>query len=68
MGSPDALTRTVDVAALFSRDADGAYRLEAGLGFPKASIGIEVPQGIGLTGRAIVEHSLAAKPSGGAKK
>jgi diguanylate cyclase (GGDEF)-like protein len=47
---------SVDVAALFSRGADGAYRLEAGMGFPKASIGIEVPPGIGLTGRAIVEH------------
>jgi diguanylate cyclase (GGDEF)-like protein len=46
----------VDVAALFSRAADGAYRLEAGSGFPRAALGLEVPLGVGLTGRAIVDR------------
>jgi diguanylate cyclase (GGDEF)-like protein len=45
-----------DVAALFSRGPDGSYRLEAGTGFPAAAIGIEVPPGVGLTGRVILEH------------
>jgi diguanylate cyclase (GGDEF)-like protein len=60
----------VDVAALFSRGPDGAYRLEAGIGFPAAAIGIEVPPGVGLTGRAIIEririegfHELSSWPS-----
>lgn len=46
----------VDVAALFARGPDGAYRLEAGTGFPAAAVGIEVPPGVGLTGRAILER------------
>ena len=46
-----------DVIALFSRGPDGAFRLEAGMGFPAAALGIEVPQGVGLTGRAIRERT-----------
>jgi diguanylate cyclase (GGDEF)-like protein len=46
----------VDVAALFSPDTDGVYRLEAGTGFPRAALGLEAPRG-GLTGRAIVERA-----------
>ena len=46
----------IDVAALFSRGPDGAYRLEAGTGFPRTAIGTEVPPGVGLTGRAIIER------------
>jgi diguanylate cyclase (GGDEF)-like protein len=46
-----------DVAALFSRGPDGAYRLESGTGFPAEAIGIEVPPGVGLTGRAIIERA-----------
>ncbi|HEY6013312.1 MAG TPA: diguanylate cyclase [Candidatus Limnocylindrales bacterium] len=45
-----------DVAALFSRGPDGAYRLEAGSGFPRAALGLEVPPGLGLTRRAILER------------
>lgn len=45
-----------DVAALFSRGPDGAYRLEAGSGFPRAALGLEVPPGLGLTRRAITER------------
>jgi diguanylate cyclase (GGDEF)-like protein len=47
---------SVDVAALFSRDLDGAFRLEAGSGFPRAAIGLQIQPGVGLTGRAIVER------------
>ena len=46
----------VDVAALFSRGPDGAFRLEAGSGFPRGALGLEVPPGVGLTGRAIVDR------------
>jgi diguanylate cyclase (GGDEF)-like protein len=46
----------VDVAALFSKGPDGAYRLEAGSGFPRAALGLEVPPGGGLIRRAIAER------------
>jgi diguanylate cyclase (GGDEF)-like protein len=60
----------VDVAALFSRDPDGVYRLEAGSGFPHAVLGLAVPAGVGLTGRAFLErtrivgtHEIASWPA-----
>ena len=46
----------VDVVALASRRVDGAYRVEAGVGFPAAAIGSEVPSGQGLTGRCIADR------------
>lgn len=46
----------VDVVALASRRPDGSYRVEAGVGFPSAAIGTEVPSGHGLTGRCISER------------
>ena len=45
-----------DVVALFSRRADGSYRLEAGTGFPARAMGIEVHGRRGMVGRAIVER------------
>ncbi len=47
----------VDVAALFVQGPDGAFRLEAGMGFPQSAIGIEVPPGVGMAGRAILERT-----------
>jgi diguanylate cyclase (GGDEF)-like protein len=46
-----------DVTALFSRREDGAYRLEAGTGFPARAIDIEVHGRRGMVGRAIVERT-----------
>ena len=45
-----------DVVALFSRGADGVFRLEAGVGFPARAIGLEVHGRRGMVGRAIVER------------
>jgi diguanylate cyclase (GGDEF)-like protein len=45
-----------DVVALFSRGADGIFRLEAGSGFPDRAIGLEVSGRKGMVGRAIVER------------
>lgn len=45
-----------DVVALFSRSEDGVFRLEAGVGFPRRAIGLEVHGSRGLVGRAIVER------------
>lgn len=52
----DAVTELLgaDVVALFSRRPDGAYRLEAGTGFPDRAIGLEVQGRTGMVGRAIV--------------
>ncbi len=47
---------TADVVALFSRGADGAYRLEAGSGFPASAIGLEVRGRRGMVGRCIEER------------
>jgi diguanylate cyclase (GGDEF)-like protein len=46
-----------DVVALFSRRADGSYRLEAGTGFPARAIDVEVHGRRGMVGRAIVERT-----------
>ena len=46
----------VDVAALFSRAADGVFRLEAGTGVPGEALGTELPTAIGLSRRAIAER------------
>ncbi|MEO8570525.1 MAG: diguanylate cyclase [Chloroflexota bacterium] len=43
---------SADVVALFSR-RDGAFRLEAGSGFPDRAIGLEVQGRDGIVGRAI---------------
>ena len=48
---------TADVVALVSRRDDGVYRAEAGVGFPPAAIGSEVPSGHGLTGRCIADRA-----------
>jgi diguanylate cyclase (GGDEF)-like protein len=45
-----------DLVALFSPGVDGAYRLEAGSGFPARAIGLEVSGRKGMVGRAIVER------------
>ena len=46
-----------DVVALFSRRPDGAFRLEAGVGFPDEAVGLEVHGRLGIVGRAIVERA-----------
>jgi diguanylate cyclase (GGDEF)-like protein len=47
---------SADLVALFARDPDGAYRLEAGAGFPPAAVGMEVHGRTGMVGRSIVEQ------------
>jgi len=46
-----------DVVALFSHQADGSFRLEAGKGFPDQAIGTEVQGNVGMVGRAIVART-----------
>ena len=46
-----------DLVALFSQRTDGAFRLEAGSGFPDSAIGYEVRGHAGMVGRAIVERT-----------
>lgn len=46
---------TADVVGLISRGPDDLYRAEAGIGFPQEAIGTEVPRGLGLSGRCMVE-------------
>jgi diguanylate cyclase (GGDEF)-like protein len=46
-----------DLVALFSRNEDGVFRLEAGVGFPARAIGLEVHGSRGMVGRAIVERT-----------
>lgn len=53
---------TADVLALFSRQADGVYRLEAGRGFPAAAIGLEVHGRKGMVGRCITERIRIVGP------
>ena len=48
---------TADVVALISRGADGAYRVEAGRGFPPEAIGMKIKPGEGLFGRCIAERA-----------
>ena len=48
---------TADVVALISRGADGAYRVEAGRGFPPEAIGMKITPGQGLFGRCIAERA-----------
>jgi len=59
-----------DVVALFSRRADGVYRLEAGVGVPSGAVGLEAPVGTWLIERCVAErtridghHDMAAWPS-----
>lgn len=42
-----------DLVALFSRQADGTFRLEAGKGFPERAVGTVLQGNEGLVGRAI---------------
>jgi diguanylate cyclase (GGDEF)-like protein len=46
-----------DLVALFSRNEDGVFRLEAGVGFPPRAMGLEVHGSRGMVGRAIVERT-----------
>ena len=46
-----------DVVALFSLQSDGAFRLEAGKGFPPRAIGMELPRNEGMAGRAIAART-----------
>ena len=46
---------TADVVGLISLGPDGAFRAEAGMGFPKEALGAEIPRGLGLSGRCMVE-------------
>jgi diguanylate cyclase (GGDEF)-like protein len=48
---------TAEVVALFSRRADGSYRLEAATGFPERAIDMELPGREGMVGRAIGERA-----------
>ena len=59
-----------DVVALFSRRADGAYRLEAGVGLSSDAVGLEAPVRMGMIERCIFErarveglHDVAAWPA-----
>jgi diguanylate cyclase (GGDEF)-like protein len=42
-----------DLVALFARQVDGSFRLEAGKGFPEHALGTQVQGSEGLVGRAI---------------
>ena len=46
-----------EVVALFSRRADGSYRLEAATGFPPRAIDMELPGNQGMVGRAVTERT-----------
>ena len=72
---------SADVVGLISRGPDGIFRAEAGVGFPQEALGAEIPLGLGLSGRCMVEGTRqigvqeasvwsaehrAARPGGGA--